>query len=148
MTTARILAFLAALTMASAGAAAEEYAVEMRSTTDAGNFRFVPSLLQLDPGDSVRFLPVDPGHNAETIAGMVPDGAEPFRGAINEEFVVTFDVEGVYGYKCLPHYGLGQVGLIVVGDPMANLEEAAAVTHPGRARTGFEAMFDELDQPE
>ena len=142
----RALALLATLVAASTTAAAEEYAVEMRSTTDNGNFRFLPALLRIEPGDSVRFLAVVPGHNAETIQGMVPLGAEPFRGRINEEIVVTFDVEGVYGYKCLPHYALGQIGLIVVGNPGANLEEAASVTHPGRARTEFEALFTELGQ--
>ncbi|GIS46662.1 MAG: hypothetical protein Ct9H90mP18_09940 [Gammaproteobacteria bacterium] len=34
---------------------------------------------------------------------------------LNEELVVKFDKEGVYGYKCTPHYILGMVGLVVVG---------------------------------
>ena len=140
------LAIFTLLATANIGADAEEYIVEMRNTTDNGNFRFVPSLLRVEPGDSVRFVPVDPGHNAETLPGMVPDGAEPFRGGINEEFVVSFETEGVYGYKCLPHYALGQVGLIVVADPAVNVEAAAAVSHPGQARTAFEALFAELEQ--
>ena len=148
MSLTRALALWAALVMASVNAVAEEHAVEMRSTTDNGNFRFVPALLRVEPGDSVRFLPVDPGHNAETIEGMVPPGAEPFRGGIDEELVVTFEVEGIYGYKCLPHYALGQIGLIVVGDTTVNLEDAAAVSHPGSARTEFEALFAELGQPD
>lgn len=142
----RALAIIALLAMASTGAVAEEYVVEMRSTTENGNFRFVPSLLRIEPGDSVRFVPTDPGHNAETLAGMVPDGGEPFRGGINEEFVVTFQTEGVYGYKCLPHYALGQVGLIVVGDPAVNVDAASAVSHPGQASTVFDALFAELEQ--
>lgn len=146
MTMRWFLALLVPLIMISMNVAAEEYAVEMRSTTDHGNFRFVPALLRIEPGDSVRFLPVDPGHNAETIQGMLPPGADPFRGRIDEEFVVTFDVNGVYGYKCLPHYALGQVGLIVVGDAAPNFEEAATVSHPGRARTEFEALFTDLGQ--
>ena len=46
---------------------------------------------------------------------------------------MTFDKPGVYGVKCLPHYGMGMVALVVVGTP-ANKDEAMAVTHPGKAK--------------
>jgi pseudoazurin len=65
-------------------------------------------------GDSVRFIAVDKGHNAETIAGMLPAGAVPFKGKINEEIVVRFTKPGLYGYKCQPHLGMGMVGLVQV----------------------------------
>ena len=52
---------------------------------------------------------------------MLPQGANPWNGGINEELVVKFDKEGVYGYKCTPHYILGMAGFIVVGNANSNL---------------------------
>ena len=56
-------------------------------------------------------MPSDKSHNAETIKGMIPEGAEAFKSKMNEEFSVTLDKEGVYGIKCTPHYGMGMVAL-------------------------------------
>ena len=53
---------------------------------------------------------------------MLPEGAQSWNGGLNEELVVKFDKEGVYGYKCTPHYILGMVGLVVVGDGSSNLD--------------------------
>ncbi len=62
--------------------------------------------------------------------GHASEGAEPFKGKTNEELVVTFTVPGAYGVKCLPHFAMGMVGLIVVGDAPANLEALKAVKLP------------------
>ena len=42
---------------------------------------------------------------------------------------------------CSPHYGLGMVGVVLVGDYSQNLEQAAAKRHPQRARKRFETIF-------
>jgi len=94
---------------------------------------FEPAYLQVEPGDTVTFEPTDKGHNAETIPGMIPDGAEAFKGKVSQAISVTFETDGVYGYKCLPHYAIGMVGVVVVGDPAANVEAAKAVKQPGKA---------------
>ena len=72
---------------------------------------FEPALVKIAPGDTVKFVATNKGHNAETIKGMLPEGAEPFVGKVNQEIAVTFDKPGVYGVKCLPHYAMGMVGL-------------------------------------
>lgn len=98
-----------------------------------GTMHFDPAMLTVAPGDTVRFLPTSPSHNAEAIKGMLPDGVEPFVGKMNEEISVTFDQPGLYGFKCKPHYAMGMVGVIIVGDPV-NAETAKAVNHPGKAK--------------
>ena len=105
---------------------------------------FEPEFVQAQPGDTLRFVPTDASHNAESIEGMLPAGAEPFKGAINEEVTYTVTEEGVYGIKCLPHYGMGMVMVVVVEDPV-NLEEAKEVRHPGRARNVFEELLAQVD---
>ena len=73
--------------------------------------QFEPAFLKIAPGDTVTFLPTDKGHNSESILDIAPEGAEPWKGKINEQITVTFAQEGLYGYKCQPHFGLGMVGL-------------------------------------
>src|SRR5690606_10164112 len=118
--------------------------VQMLNKGEAGTMVFEPALVEIAPGDTVTFVPVDKGHNAETIAGMIPEGAEPFKGKINEELTITFDQPGVYGVKCTPHFAMGMVMLIAVGDDLANLEEAEGATMPARAKQRLEPLFEEL----
>ena len=136
-----MLAVAAALTMPLAAEAAD-HQVMMLNKGAAGAMVFEPAFLEIEVGDSVTFVPVDKGHDAVSIKGMVPDGAEPFKGKINQEITVVFDAPGVYGVKCVPHYGMGMVALIAAGD--VNLDAALAVKHPGKAKQAFAAMFDEL----
>ena len=91
-------------------------------------------------GDSVRFESTDPSHNAETVPGMIPTGATPFKGKLNQTITVRFTAPGVYGYKCLPHYGMGMVGVVVVGKPI-NLAQAGTVTHPGKSKQVFKDLL-------
>jgi pseudoazurin len=116
-----------------APAMATEHIVKMLNRGEAGIMVFEPAYLQVEPGDTVTFEPTDKGHNAESIPGMAPDGAEAFKGKFSQAISVTFETEGVYGYKCLPHYVLGMVGVVVVGDPAANIEAVKAVKLTGKA---------------
>jgi pseudoazurin len=126
---------------ASAGAA--EFEVLMLNKGAKGAMVFEPDFIAAAPGDTIRFVPADKGHNVETIKGMLPDGATPVKSKFNEEVVVTFDQEGVYGLKCTPHYAMGMVALVAVGTP-SNLEAAKAVKQSGKAKKVFEALFAEL----
>jgi pseudoazurin len=129
----------------SAGAAgAAEIEVKMLNKGEKGAMVFEPNLVRAAAGDTIKFTVADKGHNAEVIKGMLPDGAEPFKGKINEEVTVTLTTEGVYGVKCAPHYGMGMVALIVVGEP-ANLEATKAVKQTGKAKKTFEALFAEAE---
>lgn len=134
-----------AVLMTLAGAAsAAEIEVKMLNKGSEGMMVFEPSLVKVEPGDTVKFISTDKGHNAETIGGMLPGGAAPFTGKVNQDVAVTFDKPGVYGVKCLPHYGMGMVALVVVGTP-ANQDDAKAVSHPGKAKQVFAALFGKLD---
>lgn len=107
-----------ALTALMGGAAfAEDFEVQMLNVgADGERMVFEPAFIQAAPGDTIKFVPTDRGHNAELNDGMFPDGAEQFEGRVNEEFEVTLDVEGVYGVICKPHFALGMVMTIAVGD--------------------------------
>lgn len=106
---------------------------------------FEPPLLHIAPGDSVTFIPTDEGHNAASKRGMIPDGADPWNSAVDAELTVTLTVPGIYGYLCLPHYEVGMVGLIVVGNDLSNFADAKKVRHPGDARKAFRTLLGQLD---
>lgn len=111
---------------------------------------FLPRLLVVSPGDTVRFVAVDRGHNSESLRGMVPEGSDGWRGRINEEVDVTLDVPGFYGYHCTPHSSVGMVGLIIVeGEGMMdNLEAAQGVRQRGRASAIWEEIWAEVAEME
>ena len=95
---------------------AETYQVKMLNRSSTGPMSFEPDYLALKPGDKIQFLASTSGHNAASIVGMAPEGAPPFKGKVNEEIVVEFAPKGFYGIQCMPHYGMGMVMLIQVGD--------------------------------
>jgi pseudoazurin len=127
-------------------ASAAEFEVQMLNRGEAGAMVFEPLLTKIGVGDTVRFVPTNPGHNAESIADILPQGAEPFKGAIGKEIAVTFDLPGDYGIKCLPHFAMGMVALVVVGDPpYVNVEAARAAKVPPNARKRLDAAVAELE---
>jgi len=132
-----------AVTLGGAAAEAGEITVKMLNRGEAGAMVFEPEFIRAEVGDTVRFVPTDKGHNAETIKGFLPDGAEPFTGKINEEIVVELTEEGLYGIRCKPHFGLGMVALIQAGAPV-NLDEVRDVTGPKRVKAKFADWFGRL----
>jgi pseudoazurin len=123
----------AGLVLVAGPAAAKQWQVKMLNRgSDGKSMVFEPAFIKVQPGDTVQFTAVEKGHNAEIIAGMLPAGAAPFKGKINETLTVRFTKSGLYGYKCLPHAGLGMVGLIQVVAAGNKAEVAAtAATLPG-----------------
>ncbi|MEM8951215.1 MAG: pseudoazurin [Pseudomonadota bacterium] len=141
------LALLALTLVPPVAGAGETHVVEMRNSaaddpTEANVF--TPPILKVEAGDSVIFKVVDKGHNSASKRGMIPEGAEPWNGGMDEEIEITFTVEGTYGYICLPHYQMGMVGLILVGDYTRNLDEVKKVRQRGAAAKAFKALFEQL----
>ena len=139
----KIAAVVALAALIATPAFAANFEVHMLNKGEAGAMVFEPALSQIAVGDTVTFVPTDKGHNAETIKGLIPDGANAFKGKINEQITVTVEQEGIYGVKCLPHYGMGMVALIAVGQPV-NLEQARTVKHIGKARKVFEELLAQV----
>lgn len=138
------IAIVAAAMLFAGAADAAEVEVKLLNKGTEGVMVFEPALVKIALGDTIRFVATDKGHNVETIKGMLPEGAEPFQGKNGEDAVVKFDREGVYGVKCLPHYGMGMVAMIVVGAP-ANLDQAKAVPQVGKAKQVFATLFEKLE---
>jgi pseudoazurin len=75
---------------------------------------------------------------------MLPDGATAIDGQISQDVKVTFTVPGVYGIRCVPHFALGMVALVVVGDHPANLDAAKAVQLPALAKQRLDPLWAQI----
>ena len=143
--TTRVLLAFGALVLALPAVAAEHEVKMLNKGADNQTRVFEPAFLKIAPGDTVRFVPTDKSHNAESIPGMLPEGAQPFKGKLSQEIAVTFEKPGIYGFKCTPHVGMGMVGLVQVGDDLSNLEAAKAVKVPGFGGKRMSALFEMLN---
>lgn len=142
-----VLSAIAATALTVAGQAeAAEIKVKMLNSGAQGAMVFEPSAVKLKPGDTVRFLPTNPGHSVESIPTMLPPGAAAAKGAVNKELVYKFDKAGTYGFKCPPHFSMGMVFVAKVGDGQPNFAavEAAAVKTPPLAKKRFAAQLAQV----
>lgn len=126
--------------LAAGTAYAADHQVQMLNKGEKGIMVFQPAFVEAAVGDTVTFVPTDKGHDAASIDGMLPDGAQPFKGEMSKPITITIGAEGVYGVKCVPHYGMGMVALIVAGKP-TNLDKAKTVKQPGKAKAAFADLF-------
>ncbi|MBU2981237.1 pseudoazurin [Lentibacter algarum] len=141
----RTLMTTAAVITALAGTAfAETFEVKMLNKGEDGRMIFEPQGLRVAAGDTVKFLASDKGHNAESIEDMMPEGAETFKGKINQEIEVTFTEPGFYGVKCKPHFAMGMVMVIAVGDEETAPESFLEGRIPKKAKQRFEDALSGL----
>ncbi|HVV39664.1 MAG TPA: pseudoazurin [Nitrobacter sp.] len=144
MTRLSTLMLCATALLSTVPAQAAEFEVKMLNKgPDNQAMVFDPPFLKIQPGDTVKFVAADKGHDAESIPGMLPAGATPFKGKMSQDVSVTFDKPGLYGYRCVPHFGMGMVGLIEVGGSTANLDAAKQVKLPPLATKRMTALLDQ-----
>ena len=133
---------LGTLLLAAAPAHAETVEVKMLNRGANGAMVYEPDFVKIKPGDTVKFLASAKGHDAVAMKDMIPEGAEPFRGKINEEIAVTLTKPGFYGVKCLPHYAMGMVMLIQVGDDAKLSELKVQADAPAKVKKRFEEIAE------
>ena len=105
-----------------------EYTVDAVTTDASGEMMlFNPGYLKVEVGDTVIFKPSDASHNAESFVS--PSAESAFITAMGEAARITFSQEGIYLYKCTPHFVLGMVGVIQVGKAV-NRDDAIARWKP------------------
>ncbi|CAM7680864.1 Pseudoazurin [Citrobacter portucalensis] len=124
---------------------AQTHEVLMKNRGTGGPMIYEPDYLEIQPGDTVKFIRKHKSHNAASIAELSPAGYPGFMGKIDEEIEVTYDNAGFYGIKCTPHYAQGMVMLIKVGD--ASLPESyRAFKAPGIADKRFQEIYARIDK--
>ena len=112
---------------ATSGAAVttETSAADVKTHTVLGQATsFNPKILFINPGDTVQWENMTI-HDSVSMEGLIPEGAKPWKFNIGQNGAVTLTEEGVYIYKCNPHYPNGMVAAIIVGKPV-NIEQVQA----------------------
>jgi pseudoazurin len=121
--------------------AADHQVLMVNKDSEGRPMQFEPAFLKVEPGDTVTFVAKDKGHNSEALPDKIPEGAQAWKGKMNEEITVTLTAEGFYAYKCTPHLAMGMVGLIQVGEA-ATLDEAAVTNKlPAKAKTRMQELI-------
>ncbi|CDZ57726.1 pseudoazurin [Neorhizobium galegae] len=105
---------------------------------------FEPAAVKAQPGDTIKFVPIDKGHDVVSMPGLVPEGVAEIKGKISQEVSFTPDKPGVYVFKCTPHFGMGMVAVIVVGDAPANLDAVKGAKMPKKAKDRLDAEIAKL----
>lgn len=138
------LALVAILALAATPALAANVDVQLLNKGDKGAMVFQPDLVKIAVGDTVTYQPTDKGHDVDGAAGNIPAAATPFKAPMSQGLTQTFTVPGVYVVKCDPHYAMGMVSVVVVGDDLSNLDALKTVKNPKLAQARLDAIFAEL----
>ena len=115
------LAYTLFLTLYTLSAFSQDHIVKMLNAGKEGMMVFEPAVLSIKKGDTVKFVATDVAHNSSSVEGMIPEGAQPWVGPMNEDIEVTLTEEGVYVYQCTPHNMMAMIGVIKV-ETTSNLD--------------------------
>ena len=86
-----ILSFVCVVSYQALG---DEIEVKSLNRSSTGFFVFSPDFVQISPGDVINFVATDKGHEVHSVAGMIPEGAQPFDAKMSQDTKVTFAVPG------------------------------------------------------
>ena len=115
------LAYTLFLTLYTLSAFSQDHIVKMLNAGKEGMMVFEPAVLSIKKGDTVKFVATDVAHNSSSVEGMIPEGAQPWVGPMNQDIEVTLTEEGVYVYQCTPHNMMAMIGVIKV-ETTSNLD--------------------------
>ena len=122
---------------------AANHEVKMLNSGAEGFMVFEPPVLKAEVGDTITFKATDMAHNSASIEGMIPEGANPWNGAMSQDITVTVNKEGVYVYQCTPHSMMAMVGVIQVGESLSNMD--AVLAKVASVKVGFVTNKERLD---
>ncbi len=109
-----------------------------------GDHTFLPAVISIDPGDTVRWVWEGSRHTV-TSGDPVTGNADGKFGTGLEgtgfEFSFTFPNAGTYPYFCAPHREMGMVGKVTVGSSGSSAAQPLNVSTRLRVQTGEGAMI-------
>ena len=117
--------------------------IEMLNRLGKESMVYSESIVNIQSGDTVKWLATTKGHNVQFLT--TPEGVGAFRSKLNVDTEYTFTVPGIYLYQCTPHKSMGMIGIVVVGDDKTNLDKIKKVKLHGKSKKIFrELLKDEV----
>jgi pseudoazurin len=105
-----LFAFAGAAMLASTAVSADVIEVKGKGV------QFDPVVIHAKVGDTIAFRNM-PTHFVDIVQGMWPEGAPKMLSAMGADYDYQVEKEGLYVYKCPPHWGARMGGIMVVGEP-------------------------------
>jgi plastocyanin len=107
------------------------FAQDAETLVDMQGLAFVPVEVHVLPGATVLWTNSSPlAHTVTADDGMF----DSLNMEAGQTFSWVFDAPGVYPYFCAPHKSLGMLGVVVVDDSAAVVEEMAVPAEAAPAR--------------
>ena len=123
-------------------ASAETHEILMVNKDENGNRNaFVPEVIQISAGDTVKWLSKDRGHNVEMVSS--PNKVK-FKSKLGKDASMVFEKPGVYYYWCTPHKGMGMIGLVVVDGDLSNIQELEKAKALGKSKKKLRSLLKSL----
>jgi pseudoazurin len=108
------------------------------------SFLYSPGVVRVAPGDTVNWVSTNTMHNVTFVSGGVPSGVPQFTSGFQTLISYKFSKPGIYFYKCGPHFALGMVGVVVVGNDRSNLAALSNLDLPMAAKQRLNSFVGEL----
>ena len=138
----RILFAITAIFFANTISAAT-FEVEMLNRLGKESMVYSQSVVNIQPGDTVKWLATTKGHNVQFLT--VPDGVGSFRSKLNVDTEYTFTVPGIYLYQCTPHKNMGMIAVVVVGGNKDNLDAITSSRVAGKSKQRLAKIIEILN---
>ena len=124
---------------------AETNVIEMLNKRDDGSIMvYSVDIAKIAAGEAITWIPKDKMHNVEMLKG--PDGAKlPKKSKFSKEFSMTFDVPGIYVYRCTPHVAMGMIAIVIVGDDVSNKEAISNTRMMGKAKKKLVKLLESVN---
>tara|TARA_B100000927_G_scaffold58564_1_gene45479 strand:- start:7455 stop:7880 length:426 start_codon:yes stop_codon:yes gene_type:complete len=122
---------------------AATYEVEMLNRLDKESMVYSKSVVNIQSGDTVKWIATTKGHNVQFLT--VPEGVGAFRSKLNVDTEYTFTVPGIYLYQCTPHKNMGMIAVVVVDDNKSNLNAISASRVAGKSKKRLAKILETLN---
>ncbi|MGY8975335.1 MAG: plastocyanin/azurin family copper-binding protein [Alphaproteobacteria bacterium] len=124
---------------------AETNVIEMLNKRDDGSIMvYSVDIAKIAAGETITWMPKDKMHNVEMLKG--PDGAKlPKKSKFSKEFSMTFDVPGIYVYRCTPHVAMGMIAIVIVGGDVSNKEAISNTRMMGKAKKKLVKLLESVN---
>ena len=121
---------------------AATFEVEMLNRLGKESMVYSQSVVNIQPGDTVKWLATTKGHNVQFLT--VPEGVGSFRSKLNVDTEYTFTVPGIYLYQCTPHKNMGMIAVVVVGGNKDNLNAITSSRVAGKSKQRLAKIIEAL----
>jgi len=137
----KLKTFTLCLLLCSGMVNAKDYTVKLLTQGSDGKMMvFEPNFIKIAQGDSINFVPSDSSHNA--VSFSVPSEKSSFKTPYGKATKITFNEEGVVLVKCLPHFPLGMIGVVQIGD---NIDSTKAKADWNKAKMSVAMNKEAID---